>query len=127
MNNLKKYGLILLALAAAYGTGRYLAPAKVETKEVVKTNTEYITRVVTTKDGTVIKETIKKDQVTKDTSTKVETQKPQYKAGAVAKLALNDGTVSYGAIVERRVLGNIFMGVYADTQRTVGVTASMEF
>ena len=59
MNLPTKIVIGLLLLAGAYGAGRYMTPAKVETKETVKTNTEYIIRETTKADGTVIKEQIK--------------------------------------------------------------------
>lgn len=127
MNLLTKCVIVLVLLAGAFGAGRYLTPAKIETKEVVKTNTEYITRETTQKDGTVIKETIKKDQVSIDKSNKIENAKPNYKATLIAKADLSSGQLTYGALVEKRILLNIFAGVYADSNKNVGISIGMEF
>lgn len=126
MNLLSKIVIGLVLLAGAYGAGRYMTPAKVETKETVKTNTEYIVRETKTADGTVIKETIKKDQVAKSNETKTESAKPNYIVGATGRFDFSSKEVVPGIMVQKRLLMNIFGGVIADKQ-SVGAVISMEF
>jgi hypothetical protein len=126
MNKTTKILIAIVALAVSYGTGRYLSPSKVETKETVKTETEYITRIIKQKDGTIIKEKIKKD--TKDTTkeSKTESIKPQYKVSVFPQYNLETSKTKYGGSVEKRVLGNVFIGVYGDTDKNIGVAVTLE-
>lgn len=126
MNTLTKIGLFVLCIGIAFGTGRYLTPVKVETKESVRTEVEYITRVIKAPDGTVIKEKISKNTAQKDTQSKTENKKPDYKASIIPQYNLNTNTIKYGASVEKRVLGPIFGGIYADTDKNIGVVISLE-
>ena len=126
MNLPTKIVIGLLLLAGAYGAGRYMTPAKVETKETVKTNTEYIIRETTKADGTVIKEQIKKDKVSKTNETKTEAAKPNYIVGATGRFDFNSKEVIPGIMVQKRLMMNIFGGVIADKQ-SVGAVLSMEF
>ena len=126
MNLLTKIAIILIALAGAYGAGRYMTPAKIETKETVKTNTEYIIRETIKADGTVIKEQIKKDKVSKTNETKKEASKPNYIVGATGRFDFNTKEVVPGIMVQKRLLMNVFGGLTADKQ-SVGAVISMEF
>jgi len=146
MKTLQKYakigliGLILLALG--YGLGRYIQPAKIETKieqvvkevEVVKKNIVVKERIIKQKDGTEITERTTEDRSTETTdkksesssSTVVTNKKPDWRVNALG--ALNkDRDITYGLQVERRILGNISAGVYGMTDKTIGLSVGMEF
>ncbi len=117
----------ILACGICFAFGRYLSPSKIETKEVqvVKKDVEYITREIAKKDGTVIKEQIKKDSITKkdEKQVKVDNKKPNYKVGVTQYL--NGKTAVNGEV---RVLGPVFLGVTANTNgENLGVSLSMEF
>lgn len=146
METLQKYakigliGLILLALG--YGLGRYIQPAKIETKieqvvkevEVVKKDIVVKERIIKQKDGTEITERTTEDRSTETTdkksesssSTVVTNKKPDWRVNALG--ALNkDRDITYGLQVERRILGNISAGVYGMTDKTIGLSVGMEF
>ena len=136
---------ILLCTGIGYAVGRYLQPAKIETKtevvevevEKVKTEIRTIVREVVKPDGTVVKETIeeeikKEEQVVKKQEkeeTKIENLKPQWRVQAAVASDLDfRGELAYRLGVERRILGPFFAGVFADTRgEEVGVSISMEF
>lgn len=130
MNTLYKIIVAVVLLAAAYGTGRYMSPTKVETKEVVKTNVEYVTRVVKQPDGTVIKETVKKEQTEKEKQSVTENKKANTKIGVIAShdFTRKDDNLSYAFTLEKRLVGNVFGGVYVEpTAKKAGLSLSMEF
>lgn len=146
METLQKYakiGLVgLLLLALGYGLGRYIQPAKIETKieqvvkevEVVKKDIVIKERIIKQKDGTEITERTTEDKSSATTdkksesssSTVVTNKKPDWRVNALG--ALNkDRDITYGLQVERRILGNISAGVYGMTDTTIGLSIGMEF
>jgi len=133
----------LLLLGVGYGVGRYLQPAevKIEIKEVIKEvevenrNVVTIIREIERPDGTreietriVDKTTIEKDRTASRSEVKtVRALKPQWKVGAMVGQSdfLRGGTI-YGAQVERRILGPFFLGVWGNTNKSAGLSISME-
>ena len=126
-STLIKIGGVVLLLAFMFGLGRYTAPAKIEEKQIVTKETEYITREIVKPDGTVVKETIKKDTATKENQTVVDNKKAGFKVAVIPQYNFDTKQTIYGATIEKRIVGNIFAGIYADTNKTVGVVVSMEF
>ncbi len=126
-STLIKIGGVVLLLALMFGLGRYTAPAKIEEKQIVTKETEYITREIVKPDGTVVKETIKKDTATKENQSIVDNKKPEYKVSLIPQYNFDTKQTIYGASVEKRILGNVFAGVYADSNKQIGVVISMEF
>lgn len=134
---------ILVVGAAGYLGGRYLQPAKVEVKveervkevEVVKHDVRTVIREIERPDGTKEKETIIEDKTEeernreseKETSKIVTNNKPQWKVGG--QLTPKQGIAGplYGLSVERRVLGPVFAGAFANTDKVVGLSVSVEF
>lgn len=137
----------LLALAAfvlvGYAFGRYVQPARVvtETKEIVKT-VEVVKHDTTTKthevkhpDGTVETDTtvVNRDTDISGTSSKSESKtivdntKPQWKVSGLAGYNFSTYEKVYGAEVDRRILGPIFVGAWGNTQHTGGLSVSIEF
>lgn len=131
--------------AIGYGVGRYLQPAKIETKveqvvkevEVVKKDIVVKERIVKQKDGTEITERTTEDKSTestsKDSQTKSETvvtnAKPKWLISGGAGLTTN-ATTAYMASVQYRVLGPFFVGGHAvinPGNNTGLVTLGMEF
>jgi hypothetical protein len=128
MNSLiTKVGISIVALAIAFATGRFMTPEKVITQDRIKTEVEYITREVKTPDGTVIKEVIRKDVIEKEKLKLVESKKPDYKVSLLPKYSLDTKEITYGASVEKRLAGPIFGGIYADSQKNIGLVISLEF
>lgn len=134
--------LIIILMAASYGMGRYLQPAKVEIKkeeiikevEVIKKDIEIIEREIKRPDGTIEKERIERDKstetVNKDSKTKESTlivnKKPDWNIQALAAINKDRDTV-YGLKADRRILGNIYIGGFGLTDSTVGLSIGMEF
>jgi hypothetical protein len=140
----------LALVAVTFSAGRFSAPAKVETKEVQKV--VYVDRIVkevdkdvqtTTKEttlpnGTKIKETVKEDKskIHTDenksgtsvtvTETKV-TTRPDWRLGLYYRPAMRELSPCYGAIVERRLLGEVFVGAIIGTDKTAAITITLGF
>ena len=122
-------------MAVGYGVGRYLQPARIEIKkeqvEVVKKDIKIVERVVTRPDGTTEKETITEDK----TKTEKETlessltvnKKPDWKVSGLSGLDLSNKSQFYGVQVDRRIIGPVFVGVTATTNKTIGLSVGMEF
>ena len=139
----KTAALAIVGIALlSYATGRYMQPAKVvtkivtETKEivVVKNDVQTVTHEVDHPDGTVEKTTTTVDKsqetIAKESRTDIEqtktNQKPQWLIGA--QLTPQSGPLGpvYGAEVQRRIIGPIFVGAFGNTNRTVGLSVSIE-
>lgn len=118
---------VIISIGIAFAWGRYSAPKNVETKEVVKKEIEYITREVKKPDGTIIKEVIQKDLTEKAKDNKTVYEKPKYKAEIIPKYNFETKKTTYGASVSKRFSGPIFVGVYGDTDKNVGVSLGIEF
>lgn len=148
---LKKYGLAGLILVAAFSIGRFSAPKKVEIKEVVKEvvresshvdrnqNLVEIVKETRMPDGTVVRETRKEKETStqtgrqRDSSTSRESShtvevRPSFRVGGVYQPAIkgfqSDG---YGLILEKRLFSELYVGVLAQSDKTVGLTLSLGF
>lgn len=122
---LYQYGIaLILLMAAAYGVGRYVQPAKIETHEVevikevevVKKDVVTVIKEIVRPDGTKetvttitdkTKETSKKDSKS-ESSTVIVYAKPQWRVQSSSSLETNP---KFGLGLERRVLGSVFMGI----------------
>lgn len=134
---------ILVAAGLGYAGGRYVQPAKVVTqiKEVVKTveivkhDTTTITKEVKHPDGTTETDTtvVNHDidmshSNTSNTISKVtENLKPQWKATALAGYNFSSFEKVYGAEIDRRIIGPIFVGAWGNSNHTGGLSVSVEF
>ena len=106
-----------------------------ESNKIVKQteikNIEETVIEVTTPDGTTTKTTKKIDKtVTTDTHQKeliTETKRPNYRASALIGYNFNSFLPVYGAAIEKRIIGNISVGVWGTTDRSVGASLSLEF
>ena len=126
-STLIKIGGVVLLLAFMFGLGRYTAPAKIEEKQIVTKETEFITREIVKPDGTIVKETIKKDTATKENQTIVDNKKAGFKVAVIPQYNFDTKQTIYGATIEKRIVGNIFAGIYVDTNKSAGIVLSMEF
>ena len=136
MNTKMLLGVGLVLLALGIGAGRYTAPecgkqeTTTDTKKEIK-NIEETVIEVTTPDGTTTKTTKKIDKtVTTDTHQKeliTETKRPNYRASALIGYNFNSFLPVYGAAIEKRIIGNISVGVWGTTDRSVGASLSLEF
>lgn len=126
---------VVVLLAVGFGVGRYTVPEKsteqtIVEKELKKEET-VIVREETRPDGTKIKETTNttKKETAKRTETIkiVESKKPDWKVAGLVGYNFNKVKPVYGAVVERRILGNIFVGAWGTTDQQAGLSVSLEF
>jgi len=136
MNNMKIiFGGALMLFALGFGLGKYSQPNKSSESNTTETDSKKETSTTVKEeirpDGTKIKETTttsKKETSTKDESIKiVDNAKPDWKVEALAGFNLDTDHPVYGAVVEKRLMGNIFIGVWGTTDKQVGLSASLEF
>jgi hypothetical protein len=128
------YTLVIAALAVS--ATKYMWPTvqtqvKVEEKEVIKKDVRTVIKERTRPDGTTEKETVIVDN-SKESSTKTFEQKIMKKndwfvAGGVEARNLQFNDPIYRVEVNRRVLGDIFVGVSANTDRSLGVQVGFSF
>lgn len=125
-------GIVLLLLVGAYQYGKSQAKVITETKEVEKVvekrNVITVTKEVTKPDGTKEKTTVVEDKT--QTSSVVEksasTKKPDWFVAAGAAVGIDIKPV-YMVEANRRVLGDVFVGVYGTTDKQVGLKVGLEF
>lgn len=141
-----KYYIIggFLLFAAGLGTGYYVMPSKIVTKtntvtqtqDVIhyKVNTVTVTKELPTgeKDTTTTttNNTVVNDKTTTDTKSSTVTTyaKPQWKVSAMAGLGSNNLALPiYGAEVQKRLLGPIFVGAWGNSNKEGGISLGLEF
>lgn len=138
---------VVALIVLGYAIGRYVQPAKVETKIVTQTqtvtvhdtNVVTVVKEVTKPDGEVDKTTTTTDLSTTNTDTTSkntdtiikDNQKPNWIVGGTAGLDLKSSpTTLYGVRVEHRFIGPIFLGGYGmagTSSTTAGLSVSLEF
>lgn len=134
---------ILVAAGLGYAFGRYAQPAKevIKTVEVVKTvtvvqhDTVTVTKQIKKPDGTTETDTVITDKdvditntAIKDTSSETITNvKPQWKLSGQGGYNFSSFNKVYGAEVDRRILGPIFLGAWGNSDRAAGIAISVEF
>jgi hypothetical protein len=131
-SNVTKFGIGLLI---AFFAGRFTAPKNVQTRETENQRREQNVREdkkeTRLPDGTVIIETRKeKETVTekqKESKSKTESR-PSYRVGLVYEPAIRGfQDVTYQVVLEKRILGELYVGVAARSEKTVGITLSLGF
>jgi hypothetical protein len=124
----KSLGLLLAGLAAGLLAGWYLAPGKVEVRTVTvesKQTDKVIKRIkVTTPDGTTKTETTVTDKSVVDKNTQ-HSETPSQPDWLVSVMVHSEG--SYGAQVQRRILGPIWVGAGGNTRGTAFITLGLSF
>lgn len=133
---------ILFALGIGYGVGRHLQPAEIKTEikevekivEKIKKDIVIVEREVRQPDGTVIVDRETRDRseeaIRRDTRREEETEinnKAQWKANIHVKSSISNLVPQYGASVERRILGPVWVGVGAYQDGTANVSVGWEF
>lgn len=127
-----------------YATGRYLQPARIEVHTEVQTQTvtvvqhdvQVVTKEIDRPDGTKEIDTVTTDKSHDQTNTDTQSQtdkvvtaanKPQWLVGT--EFIPGNAYIGhfYGASVQHRLLGPIFLGIGVDTNRQVGLTVTLEF
>lgn len=136
-------GIIIAVIS--FSVGKFSTPAKVETKEVehivykdrvvVDEKKDVVTRTKETEmpDGTKVKETVTEDKsashsdasqaLDRDLEITSKTEnRPDWRIGATYS---REGV--YGAVIERRLLSEIYVGVIGSSDSRVGVIVSVGF
>lgn len=143
MTYLKIIAAVLVALALGYGIGRYLQPAEIKTEvrevekvvEKIKKDIVIVERETKSPDGTVVidrrtedrsEEAVSRD-TRKDEKSEITAYKPQWRVSALAKAKLDAIIPQYGAHVDRRILGPVWLGVGAYQDGTAQVSVGWEF
>lgn len=129
-------GLALLALGAYIGRAT-VVPAEQTSieqtdKEQIKKDIKTVTKETRNKDGSVVIETVvvdkskeKKSTVTVFEQTKLE--KTDWFLQVTADSVRLVESPVYGLSVNRRVLGPLYLGISAKTDRTVGASVGIEW
>lgn len=144
--NWKTQVIILLAMTGiGYGAGRYLQPAEIKTEvkevvkevEVVKHDVKTVTDTVERPDGTKETHTVTEDHTvdrtkkdsTKDSTTVIDSLKPQWRVEAMAGTGLHDFGLNPTYIVgaQRRILGPFSAGIWGSNKQEIGISVSFEF
>jgi hypothetical protein len=144
MLNLKLVGTFVVVAAISFSAGRFLGPAKVETKEVervVYRQSTDLTRNVDKKetirpDGTRIIETVSTTKKSTDTNINKESVKSSttenrpnwhlsvtYTPILITERGQNVTTVN----IQRRILSEIYLGASYSTDQVVGVSIGLGF
>lgn len=133
--NLKYVAIaVLLVGGLGYAFGRYLQPPEIKqvTKEVevIKKDVHTVIKEIERPDGTKERVTIIEDKSSesskKTSQTEISNVKPQWKAQGLVGISARD-PMFYGADVERRILGPVFVGLWANTNKEIGASFSIEF
>lgn len=132
---MKNYVIIaILSVFIGLGLGSYLFPrvqkevVEVE-KEVIKKDVRTIIKEVIKKDGTKEVETVIIDN-TKETKQSKSTEtvlKPDWHANVGVSHSFKEKDMVYSLTVERRIVGDLFVGATVNSEKTVGVTLGLEF
>lgn len=138
--NIRLYILLgLLLIVIGYSLGRYTTPEKVVTKTVIDTKTVTVvqhdiqTVEVDKPDGTktitVVDKSVDttKQQIGESQTKVVENSKPQWKVSAQLAPKAVVYEYFYGAQIERRILGPVFVGAFGNIDHTLGVSLGLEF
>lgn len=139
MDKIKIYAIVsLILLVTGYGLGRYVQPpqevikTEIQEREVVRKDIVTIVKEITKPDGT--KETVttttdntveRKDTKTEHLETKI-VEKQWFIAAGVARESLVSENI-YQLSVNRRILGPIYAGLSANTEKQFGLNVGMEF
>ena len=133
----KAIGIYTVVIAAlAIGATKRLWPSietqvKVEEKEVIKKDVRTIIKERTNTDGSSTKETIIVDN-SKESSTKkfeqITVKKHDWFVAAGAEARLSElANPSYKLEVNRRIIGDIYVGATANTRGSVGLQVGFSF
>lgn len=141
----KTYWIITIVVIASlsFAGGRFLTEPTVITKnvevikevEVIKRDVRTVIREITRPDGTKETDTVIEDRTRErtrtDANTRTETvvtnEKPQWKVDLMARAKITNIVPVYGASIQRRIIGPVFMGVNGWSDANVGLSVGLEF
>lgn len=139
--NKKSYliGGAILAIILAYATGRYAKPDKIVTKtvtvEVEKTriNENKVIVEKINKDGTktttthVITKTETDTKIQSKNDSVVQNNKSPLNVSLLAGYDFNNVNLVYGVHVSKQLLGPVSIGIFGLTNKTIGMSAGLQF
>jgi len=127
-------GTLAVGLLIGFGLGSQLFPkVKTETvevqKDVIKKDIRTIVKEVIRKDGTIEKETVIVDnsKESKEIKNTTRVSKSDWHVAASAAKSLSLETMTYTVSAERRILGDVFVGMNVNSEKQVGLTVGLEF
>lgn len=130
MTKLQLVILSVLMGLAGYGIGHYIVPTNVVSSDKEKVNNDVTTVVKehVNKDGTVDKQTTIVDKSKSQTNKTIEAvlKKPDWFVTVTYGINHDLDSV-YGLLVNRRILGNVFVGGYLTTKKDLGLSVGYEF
>lgn len=124
-----------ISLLIGLGLGSQLFPkvesktVEVQTERVVK-DVVTVIKVITRPDGSkeeVTTTTDKSKEAKNSKSSAIVAAKADWHVSISAAKTLTEPEISYTIMAEKRVLGNIFVGVSANTNKQIGVSVGLEF
>lgn len=128
--------VLILVYVAGYGTGKYSSVKskdnEVNVSDKQTTDTKDTTVTETKPDGTKIVTVVKENVVVKEKQVTVETKiekvvRPDWKVTLGTGYDFREKKEVYSVGVDRRILGNISIGLYGVSNNTVGVNVGIEF
>lgn len=132
MRNYIITGLVCLVIGVAAGSALFpkVKEKTVETEvERVVKDVQTVIKVVTRPDGTKEEVTTiidKSKQSTDKTSTKI-IAKNDWHISASGSRTFTDSSMTYSLQVERRVIGDVFLGATVNTEKQVGLTVGIDW
>lgn len=122
-------GAILGALVIWYFFPRYEVQVRTETKVVTEYKTKVVERWRKNPDGSEERERTEESSGNSEASKIADTKvaKHNWTAGISAGLSTTVNSPIYGVRLERRIVGPIFAGAYATTNKEAGVSLGLEF
>ncbi len=123
-----------IALLVGFGLGSQIFPSIKEKiveieKEVIVKDIVTVTKVITKHDGTKeeVTTTTDKTKENKQTTNTKTVSKPDWHTSINAKRKIDNPELVYGIQVERRILGEVFVGGSVNTQKEVGLSVGVSF
>jgi len=132
MRNYIIIGLVCLVIGVAAGSALFpkVKEKTVETEvERVVKDVQTVIKVVTRPDGTKEEVTTiidKSKQSTDKTSTKI-IAKNDWHISASGSRTFTDNSMTYTLQVERRIIGDVFLGASVNSEKQVGLVVGLEF
>jgi hypothetical protein len=129
---LTKIAILIVSFIVGAGLGYYLKkPQTIEKQteiEVVKKDVVTVVKEITKPDGSkeIVTTTTDRSQENRAKDKVIKTQ-PKRDWKISASVEKNDKREFYGLGIEKRIFDNIWVGVKANTDKSVGITVGVEF
>lgn len=127
--------LVLVVAALSAAVTRYYFPqvstkVEVQEKEVIKKDIKTIIKEIVRPDGTkeTVTEVVDHSKESKESKTSITTFKPKdWVIAATAETKDLRQQFAYGIHIQRRILGPVFVGITANTEKQFGASVGLEF